>query len=152
MKRVFTKWSSLVAMILLVFSSCKKDNDVPVSPLKQALIANTWEVYKVIDRTNELVTVLYERGAPDNQEDYSLVRQQFRKDGGITYVDQFGMHGTDGSYKLHEKERKMEIGLASMGLSTLVQNVQVNASTFSYALKADEENSTEFIFSPLRKH
>jgi hypothetical protein len=136
------------AIGMIGISSCKKD-DVPAkeSIVKNNLMAHTWQMEKVIEYTSGNSTVSYQRGAADNQEDYSMIRQTYKADGSITYIDQGGESGTDGIYELLNNETRIRIGLASMGLSVIGNNLKVDHSSFGYTINTADGDSTRFIFS-----
>jgi len=136
------------AACLIGASSCKKD-DVPAkeSQVKKDLMAHTWQMEKVIEYTSGNATVSYQRGATDNQEDYSMIRQTFKADGSITYVDQSGEAGTDGTYSLLNNDTKIKIGLASLGLSVIGDNLKVDNTSFGYTINTMDGDSTRFLFS-----
>lgn len=139
----------VVAVACLIgASSCKKD-DVPAkeSQVKKDLMAHTWQMEKVIEYTSGNATVSYQRGATDNQEDYSMIRQTFKADGSITYVDQSGEAGTDGTYSLLNNDTKIKIGLASLGLSVIGDNLKVDNTSFGYTINTMDGDSTRFLFS-----
>jgi hypothetical protein len=139
----------VVAVACLIgASSCKKD-DVPAkeSQAKKDLMAHTWQMEKVIEYTSGNATVSYQRGATDNQEDYSMIRQTFKADGSITYVDQSGEAGTDGTYSLLNNDTKIKIGLASLGLSVIGDNLKVDNTSFGYTINTMDGDSTRFLFS-----
>ncbi len=139
----------VVAVACLIgASSCKKD-DVPAkeSQVKKDLMAHTWQMEKVIEYTSGNATVSYQRGAADNQEDYSMIRQTFKADGSITYVDQSGEAGTDGTYSLLNNDTKIKIGLASLGLSVIGDNLKVDNTSFGYTINTMDGDSTGFLFS-----
>jgi hypothetical protein len=133
---------------ILGFSSCKKD-DVPAkeSMVKKELMAHTWQMERVIEYTASNPQISYQRGSADNQDDYSMIRQTYKADGSITYVDQTGESGTDGSYELLNNDTKIRIGLASLGLSVIGDNLKVDHSSFGYTIKTLDGDSTRFIFS-----
>jgi hypothetical protein len=133
---------------ILGFSSCKKD-DVPAkeSMVKKELMAHTWQMERVIEYTAGNPQISYQRGSADNQDDYSMIRQTYKADGSITYVDQTGESGTDGSYELLNNDTKIRIGLASLGLSVIGDNLKVDHSSFGYTIKTLDGDSTRFIFS-----
>jgi hypothetical protein len=133
---------------ILGFSSCKKD-DVPAkeSMVKKELMAHTWQMERVIEYTAGNSQISYQRGSADNQDDYSMIRQTYKADGSITYVDQTGESGIDGSYELLNNDTKIRIGLASLGLSVIGDNLKVDHSSFGYTIKTLDGDSTRFIFS-----
>lgn len=138
----------VVVACLIGASSCKKD-DVPAkeSQVKKDLMAHTWQMEKVIEYTSGNATVSFQRGAADNQEDYSMIRQTFKADGSITYVDQSGEAGTDGTYSLLNNDTKIKIGLASLGLSVIGDNLKVDNTSFGYTINTMDGDSTRFLFS-----
>jgi hypothetical protein len=133
---------------ILGFSSCKKD-DVPAkeSMVKKELMAHTWQMERVIEYTAGNPQISYQRGSADNQDDYSMIRQTYKADGSITYVDQTGESGIDGSYELLNNDTKIRIGLASLGLSVIGDNLKVDHSSFGYTIKTLDGDFTRFIFS-----
>jgi hypothetical protein len=133
---------------ILGFSSCKKD-DVPAkeSMVKKELMAHTWQMERVIEYIAGNPQISYQRGSADNQDDYSMIRQTYKADGSITYVDQTGESGTDGSYELLNNDTKIRIGLASLGLSVIGDNLKVDHSSFGYTIKTLDGDFTRFIFS-----
>jgi hypothetical protein len=141
---------ALVAAVGMIgISSCKKD-DVPAkeSIVKKDLMAHTWQMEKVIEYTSGSSTVSYQRGAANNQEDYSMIRQTYKSNGSITYIDQSGESGTDGIYELLNNDTKIRIGLASMGLSVIGNNLKVDNNSFGYTINHGDGDSTRFVFSP----
>ena len=135
---------------ILGFSACKKD-DVPAkeSTVKKDLMAHTWQMERVIEYTAGNPQISYQRGSADNQDDYSMIRQTYKADGSITYVDQTGESGTDGNYELLNNDTKIRIGLSSMGLSVIGDNLKVDNSSFGYTIKTFDGDSARFIFSAL---
>ena len=133
----------------LGITSCKKENtEQQMSAVQKDLISKTWQVEKVIDYAGGSPSILYQRNAIENTDDFSLVRQTYKANGSITYIDQFGESGTDGSYELLSNNTKIKLKLASIGLSVTAENLKVTATSYSYTLKHAEGDSTRFIFSP----
>lgn len=128
--------------------SCKKEvvKPVPAPTVKERLTAKTWQMEEVIDNHGTPV-VTYRRGAANNEEDYSLVRQSFKADGTITYVDQFGDAGTNGTYELLENDTRIRLGMTGSNLSVIAQNLSVSNTRFSYWL-VDQDGYVQFTFSP----
>jgi hypothetical protein len=147
MKQVITLLS--LTLFAAGFTSCQKDDVQNESAAKKALTARTWQMEKVTGYTSGLPSVAYQRGAANNEDDYSLIRQTYKADGSIVYVGQFGEAGSDGSYELLNNDTRIKIGLNSMGLSIIGENLKVNATEFAYTLKHGDGDSTRFIFSPL---
>jgi hypothetical protein len=140
---------ALIAAIgMISITSCKKD-DVPAkeSIVKKDLMAHTWQMEKVIEYSSGNPSISFQRGAADNQEDYSMIRQTYKADGSITYIDQGGESGTDGIYELLNNDTKIRIGLASMGLSVIGDNLKVDHNSFGYTINTGDGDSTRFIFS-----
>jgi hypothetical protein len=145
MKRLFSHSFVAIAFLSAGLFSCKKDT--VESPVKTALMAHTWRVENVTEYNTGVPTVNYQRGAQNNSDDYSLVRQKYNSNGTIQYVDQFGSSGNNGTYQLLDNDRKLKIGFA--GLTTTVESLKVTASEFAYTLKVGDNDSLRFVFSPL---
>ena len=146
MKQVITIFS--ISLLVLGFTSCKKDDVQNESATRKALMAHTWQMEKVTGYISGAPSVVYERGGVNNEDDYSLVRQTYKANGSIAYVDQFGDAGSNGTYQLLDSDTKIRIGLSSMGLSIVGENLNVTATEFAYTLKHGDGDSTRFIFSP----
>lgn len=130
--------------------SCKKDDvkPVPAPTAKDLLTAKTWQMEEVTDN-HGTPQVVYKKGAANNEEDYSLVRQAFKADGTITYIDQFGDAGTNGTYELLENNTRIRLGMTGSSLSVVAQSLNVSASRFSYHL-VDGAGYVQFTFSPVQ--
>lgn len=140
----------LAFTLIACAASCRsKDEVLPsFSVVKRLLTAQTWQLNEVIDVQNGGVpTPLYKRGAPDNEDDFSKVRQQFKADGGIIYTDQDGETGTDGRYELLENDTRLKLSMPEMGFSVTVNTLKVTSGEFSYRLAAGE-GYTIFTFGP----
>lgn len=137
-------------MTLALFSttSCDKEDDIRQEPIEvQLLTAKTWQIEEVATVENDAPPrVTYKRGTPNNEDDFSLIRQTFKKDGSITYVDQFGDSGTNGRYQLLNNNM---LRLSIEGLSTIVETVVIRENSFSYRLVHDG-GYTQFTFSPVQ--
>jgi hypothetical protein len=138
-----------LAVLVFSFTSCKKEDTQKESAAKKALTAHTWQMENVTTYTSGLPSVSYQRGAANNEDDFSLVRQTYKSNGTITYVDQFGDSGSNGTYTLMNNDTQIRIGLSSMGWSVTGENLKLTSSEFSYTLKHGDGDSTRFIFSPL---
>ena len=149
MTTIFKTISLSLLITVMAFTSCKKDDVQNDSETKKALISRTWQMQTVTTYTSGVPFVSYQRGAADNEEDFSLVQQTYKSNGSIHWVDQFGDTGTDGTYQLLQNDTKIKIGYAAMGLSIVGENLQVNASKYSYTLLHGDGDSTRFEFSPL---
>ncbi len=137
-----------ISVLVIGFASCKKDTAQNESAIQKELMAHTWQMEKVTSYVSGTPSVLYQRGAANNEDDYSLIRQTYKANGSIVYVDQFGDAGNDGTYKLLG-DNKIQIGLRSMGFSVVCENLSVTPTEFAYTLKHGDGDSTRFIFSPL---
>lgn len=141
---------AVITIVTMVFTSCKKDSTEPTQlSVSQMLTAKTWQVEEVTDHMGGNIDKLYKRGANNNQDDYSLVRQQFKTDGTITYTDEFGITGKDGLWELQDNNKKIKLNLPSMGLSVVCEDVTVTANSFSYKLTYPGNGYVLFTFSPL---
>jgi hypothetical protein len=144
MKQVIT----IISLVAVGFTSCKKEDVQKESAIQKALMAHTWQMEKVTGYISGVPSVSYQRGAANNEDDYSLIRQTYKANGSIVYVDQFGDTGSNGTYELLDRDTKIKIGLSSMGLSIVGENLKVATTEFAYTLKHGDGDSTRFIFSP----
>jgi hypothetical protein len=148
MKQIIRITAALFLASIFAVSCSKKDvvKPVPAPTVKELLTARTWQMEEVTDNHGTPV-VTYKRGAANNEEDYSLVRQSFKADGSITYIDQFGDAGTNGTYELLENDTKIRLGMTGSTLSVVAQNLSVSTTRFSYRL-VDQDGYVQFTFSP----
>jgi hypothetical protein len=146
MKQVITVLS--LSLLVVGFTSCKKEEVQKESATQKALMAHTWQMEKVTGYISGVPSVAYQRGVANNEDDYSLIRQTYKANGSIVYVGQFGDSGSDGNYELLNGDTKIKIGLNSMGLSIVGENLKATATEFAYTLKHGDGDSTRFIFSP----
>jgi len=138
----------LISAMILVFSftSCGKEN-VVTSQTQQALMAHTWQMEMVTEYTSGVPHTLYQRGAANNEDDYSNIRQTYKSNGSIQFVDEFGDSGSNASYQLLDNDTRIRIGYA--GLVVTGENLLVTGNRFAYTLKFNSTDSTRFMFSPL---
>lgn len=145
MKNVIALFVS-ATVLLFNFTSCSKEN-VGHSPTKQALIAHTWQMETVTEYNSGIPHLVYQRGATNNEEDYSNVRQTYKSNGSIQFVDQFGESGSNASYQLLDQDTKIRISY--VGLVATGENLLVTGNQFAYTIKFNSTDSTRFIFAPL---
>ena len=139
--------SVILSTALFTATSCKKDNDDKVIPIEQQyLTAKTWQVEEVSTTQDGATNVTYKRGAQNNEDDFSMVRQSFKTNGSITYVDSFGESGTNGRYQLM-KNNQMQLSLGSF--STIVFGVTIRENSFSYKQEI-QGGIMQFTFSPIQ--
>lgn len=148
-----TKLSGFLLFLTLLIASagCHSKNDVapPLSVIKRLLTAHTWQINEVTDTQNGNATTVYKRGAAHNEDDFSLVRQQFTTDGRIIYTDQFGDSGANGTYVLLDNDTRIRLGMPDMGLSVTADQLKVTDGEFSYQLENNDGHTT-FIFGPAK--
>jgi len=138
---------SLSALFLtVVFISCGKEKP-PVSATKQALMAHTWQMETITEYSFATPHVIYQRGSTNNDDDFSMIRQTYKSDGTIQYVDEFGESGSNAAYQLLDNNTKIRISYA--GLSVTGENLVVTGNQFAYTLKYNDTDSSRFLFSPL---
>jgi hypothetical protein len=143
------RFFSVAALVFSVsLSSCKKDPVTQESATKKALMAHTWQMETVINYSSGTPVISYQRGGTNNQDDFSMVRQTYKSNGSITYVDSFGESGSDGTYELLDNDAKIKIGGGASGFSLIGENLKVTASEFAYTLNFGDGDSTRFVFSP----
>lgn len=139
----------LALMLVVCSTSCRSKEDMvpPLSVIKRLLTAQTWQINEVFDVQNGVITPLYKRGATNNEEDFSAVRQLFKTDGRIIYTGQEGETGSDGRYELLENDTRLKLSMPEWGLSVTVNAVKVTSGEFSYQL-GTAEGYTQFTFVP----
>ena len=120
---------------------------MPDSPTKQALMAHTWQMEMVAEYNSGVAHVIYQRGATTNDEDFSMIRQTYKSNGTVEYVDEFGDSGSNAKYSLLDNNTR--IRLSYSGLSVTGENFVVTDNQFAYTLKYNTTDSTRFVFSPL---
>ncbi|MDI9864497.1 hypothetical protein QM480_09185 [Flectobacillus sp. DC10W] len=96
----------LVGLLLVVSSSCKKNN-VSTKTNTEKLTAKVWMVSEV-SSTGGLV-VVYKRDLASNGYDLSKVRLEFLSNGTIRGVDNNGNTSTSGTWKFVNNETQIEI-------------------------------------------
>jgi hypothetical protein len=145
MKKMIVPFISAMTLVFS-FTSCGKEN-VETSPTKQALLAHTWQMEMVTEYVSGVPHTLYQRGAANNEDDYSNIRQTYKSNGSIQFVDDFGDSGSNASYQLLDNDTKIRISYA--GLVVTGENLLVTGNQFAYTLKFNGTDSTRFMFSPL---
>lgn len=129
-------------------TSCDKEDEVRQEPMEvQLLTAKTWQIEEVAEiMDGEPPHVTYKRGVENNEDDFSLIRQTFKKNGSITYIDQEGASGSNGRYQLLSNHMlRLSMGF----ISTIVEHVVIRENSFSYRL-VHEGGYTQFTFSPVQ--
>ena len=149
MKKMIRFATALILSVsLFATTSCDKDEDERLEPIEvQLLTAKTWQIEEVVDVIDgEEPNITYKRGRTDNEEDYTLVRQTFKKNGTITYIDQFGESGSNGRYQLLPNNMlSLSLGM----LTTVVEQVMIRENSFSYKL-VHQDGYIQFTFSPVQ--
>lgn len=149
MKKLMRLATALILSVALFSTtSCDKEDDIRPAPLEvQLLTAKTWQIEEVAEVNKAgAARITYKKGVANNEDDFSLVRQTFQKNGSITYVDQFGEAGSDGRYQLLKNNMlRLSVGL----LTTIVEQVVIRENSFSYRL-THEDGYTQFTFSPVQ--
>lgn len=133
-----------VVALSMAFISCKKEKTP--SSTQQALMAHTWQMEMVAEYNSGIPHVIYQRGAANNDEDFSMIRQTYKSNGSVQYVDEFGESGSNASYKLFDNDSRIRISYS--GLSIVGEHLVVTDNQFAYTLKYNETDSTRFVFSP----
>lgn len=149
MKKMIRLVTALILSVTLFSTtSCNKDDEVPREPIEiQLLTAKTWQIEEVaMIETGGTPHLWYKRGAANNEEDYSLVRHTFKKDGSMTSIDQEGASSNDGRYQLLENNR---LRLTSDGITMIFENVVIRENSFSCRL-AQNNGYIQFTFSPVQ--
>lgn len=144
MKKMIVLSISLLALSIGLIS-CGKEN-APASATKQALLAHTWQMESVTEFNSGAAHVAYQLGAANNDEDFSSIRQTYKNNGTIQYVDEFGDSGNNATYQLLDNKKKIRITYS--GLSVTGESLVVNANQFAYTIKYNTTDSSRFVFSP----
>lgn len=147
MKRIIRLASALfLSTVLFSTTSCNKEDELKKEPIEvQLLTAKTWQIEEVVEVTDgEPPHVTYKRGAANNEDDFSLVRQSFKKDGSIVFIDQEGESGSNGHYQLLENNM---LRLSWGFITNIVEHTVIRENSFSYRL-VHEDGYTQFTFSP----
>lgn len=138
----------IMSLVLFSTTSCDKEDNLRQEPMEvQLLTAKTWQMEEVVSvEPGNQPYVTYKRGAADNEDDFSLIRQTFKKDGSITYIGQEGESGSNGRYQLLGNNM-LSLGLG--GIPIIVEQVIIRENSFSYRL-VHGGGYTQFTFSPVQ--
>jgi outer membrane biogenesis lipoprotein LolB len=145
LKTIFT---ALMGIALL--ASCKKSADVtPVPTVQAQLTDKIWRMEKVTEvRSGAAANIIYQRGATNNQEDFSLVRQQFKANGTLAYTDETGASGTNSHWELLDNNTRLKITFGGFGVT--FEQFTISAAQFSY--KSPFATATDYVlytFTPV---
>lgn len=139
--------TALLGIALL--ASCKKSADVtPVPTVQAQLTDKIWRMEKVTEVHSSTPTVIYQRGAANNQEDFSLVRQQFNNNGTLSYTDENGISGTNSHWELLDNNTRLKITFGGFGVT--FEQFTISAAQFSY--KSPFATATDYVlytFTPV---
>lgn len=142
-----TLFTALVGIVLL--ASCKKSTDAaPVPTVQAELTDKIWRMEKVTEVHSGTATVIYQRGATNNQEDFSLVRQRFNNDGTLAYTDETGASGTNSHWELLDNNTRLKITFGGFGVT--FEQFTISAAQFSY--KSPFATATDYVlynFTPV---
>jgi hypothetical protein len=142
------KTFSIVFLLLAFFVSCTKEKVAINTPSgKSLLMAHTWQLEEVTELVAGKTIVVYKRSQERNADDFALVRQSFKEDGSILFVDQFGNTGNDGEYELNADGSKIKLSLGAEQLAG--EQVLINAQSFAYTVKLSEEDAVQYRFTPV---
>jgi hypothetical protein len=146
-----TKLIVTVATSIISLTSCQKEVPAVTTPTpskKQLLTAKVWVVDEVKETQNGTSVTLYKRGATNNTDDFSLVRNQYKNDGSIVWRDEFGDEGNDGRWELLNNDTQLKLSWPIANMSVTVHDVTVTANSFSYKLIAAPGIYTTWKFIP----
>jgi hypothetical protein len=131
MTKNIVKTAATALLGIAFLASCKKSTDETPAPTAQTLLtAKTWQMEKVTEVRTGSPTVIYQRGATANQEDFSLVRQRFNSNGTMDYTDEDGNSGTNARWELLENNTRLKITFGGFGVS--FEQFTITANQFSY--------------------
>jgi hypothetical protein len=137
-----TKWMLAPALVLGLMS-CKKDNDTPPLPdAAQQLTAKEWRMERVAEvHSGQPETVVYQRGAAGNQEDFSAVRQRFNASGSLSYTDENGFSGDNARWELLDNAARLKITFGGYGVT--FEQFTIGNGRFSY--KTPGATATDYV-------
>lgn len=142
-----TLLSLFVFFVLAGFVSCTRETVAINTPSgKSLLMAHTWRLQEVTELVAGKKIVVYRQGSGRNAEDYSLVRQSYKQDGTVQFVDQFGNVGTDGEYELSAGNHQIRLALGTENL--VGEAVSIGTEHFTYTVKLSEEDAVCYRFCP----
>jgi hypothetical protein len=150
MKKNIVKTVATALLGIAILASCKKSTDETPAPTAQTMLtAKTWQIEKVIEaHAGSPTTVVYQRGANNNQEDFSLVRQRFNSNGTMDYTDEDGNSGTNARWELLENNTRLKITFGGFG--TTFEQFTISTTQFSY--KTPFATATDYVlltFTPV---
>jgi hypothetical protein len=133
----------IIALLGIAFlASCKKAaNETPAPTAQTMLTAKTWQMEKVTEVRTNTPTVVYQRGAATNQEDFSLVRQRFNSNGTMDYTDENGISGTNAHWELLDNNTRLKMTFGGFGVS--FEQFTISANQFSY--KSPFATATDYV-------
>jgi hypothetical protein len=126
--------SAVIAVIVLTFSSCKKENDGPKRT--ELLVAKTWvyqEYYSNFSTTN--VQLLYKRGAAGNSLNLDGDYITFKKDGTFERRDLYGDMKT-GTWQYINSETQVKT--IEDGVEHVSTTINLNSSNYTWHDVADK--------------
>lgn len=147
MKRRINQTLTFVFASLMILASCSKKDHQPANDAKSLLTAHTWQVEEASYTESGQKYVTYKKGAANNDDDYSKVRQTYKADGSVVWVDQSGDSGSDGRYELLNNNQQIKLIYGGTVLTCDI--VQLTATTFSYKIPI-QDGFAQFIFSPVQ--
>ena len=143
---------SALGMLSILLSACQKQkvvDKITLSPIAIMLTSKTWQVKKVTQFSSGTSEVLYLKGAANNSDDFSMVRDKFNADGTVNFTDQFGLSGDDGKWVFNEASRMLTLSWPRAQLAVAVNNVKISEQEFSYDLLEGSTDYTQFLFMPV---
>jgi hypothetical protein len=121
----------LCIVIVLLGSSCKKNNPAPAPSQKAALLVKTWKVNKVTDAGQN--RVIYQNPLPAGSsvsEDYSRYQFSFSSKT-YSHVDKTGT-SSSGSWELSADETKLILDKGVAGKETVLTIGELSGSSLKY--------------------
>lgn len=131
-------FTALLGIALL--AGCKKSTAVPT--VQAQLADKIWLMQKVTEvRSGSPANVVYQRGATNNQEDFSLVRQKFNSNGTLDYTDENGISGSNSHWELLDNNTRLKITFGGFGVT--FEQFTISATQFSY--KSPFATATDYV-------
>jgi hypothetical protein len=137
----------LCIVILLLGSSCKKNNPAPAPSQKASLLIKTWQVSKVTDAGQN--RIIYQAPLPVGSsisEDYSRYRFSFLSNT-YSHVDKTGT-SSSGSWEFTAEETRLILDKGVEGKETLLTIGELSGSSlkFSYTESSSKTGNRELLF------
>lgn len=150
MKKNIAKTIAFALLGIATLASCKKSADETPAPTPASMLtAKTWQMERVTEvHTGIPNNIIYQRGATNNQEDFSLVRQRYNANGTVDYTDENGFSGSNARWELLDNNTRLKMTFGGFGVT--FDQFTISAAQFSY--KSPFATATDYVlftFTPV---